>query len=222
VGKDLRARARLHYGSASQVVFKLSTFGISPDILPISEDGETMNLDNHHRWIKERLEYEATLRQASEAKSKLAKSIMTGSSDVIPTEFDILFGRGKSFQNHSGNVWLRGLVDENLERYDAASKREKTAIANDILETVHERTGRFLKRDSDVWQEVDDSTARYKISHMFRGRRQRPSDTGDEVMEAAPDGAPSAQYAQTSSRGNKRLRTSDDFSSDESLNVVGV
>jgi hypothetical protein len=48
---------------------------------------------------------------------------------------------------------------------------EKTQLARIIVEKIHERGGRFLKQEGAGWVEIDDETARTKVSHTFRNHR---------------------------------------------------
>lgn len=94
--------------------------------------------------------------------------------DIGP--YDILFGRGKGVQAHPGNKRLREHVETNLERYEKANRLEKTLIAEMIVRSIKDTSGRFLKLESASrgggWTEVDFDTARDKIAHAFRTRRK--------------------------------------------------
>ena len=96
---------------------------------------------------------------------------------VVPGPFDVLLGRGRLIQEHLGNLRYRQMIDEHKDQYDSASKLEKTNIAKKVVQLVQASQGRFLKRDEGedgggFWIEVDDETAREKVSHSFRNRRQ--------------------------------------------------
>ena len=158
-------------GSHIECIYKLLTFGIPEKSLPISTfEASKLDLRAQSAWIEARRKKEALVRTTSK------------NLDSAFGEYDILFGRGKSFQNHAGNIWCRQLVDDNLSRYELSSKREKTAIANEILETVQAKSGRFLKFENQKWIEVDVATSRDKISHMFRSRRRKLPDEEDEQL----------------------------------------
>ena len=95
---------------------------------------------------------------------------------VVPGPFDVLLGRGRLIQEHLGNLRYRQMIDEHKDQYDSASKLEKTNIAKKVVQLVQASQGRFLKRDEGedgggFWIEVDDETAREKVSHSFRNRR---------------------------------------------------
>lgn len=51
-GKTIRQRIRLHSGSHSDCLFKLMTYGIPMDVLPVDFDGN-IEIDNHLQWIEE-------------------------------------------------------------------------------------------------------------------------------------------------------------------------
>jgi hypothetical protein len=89
-----------------------------------------------------------------------------------------LSGRGKGIQAHPGNKRLRELVEANLERYERATRLEKTLLAETIVRNIKDTSGRFLKLDSGRgggWSEVNDEIARDKIAHAFRTQRKSQS-----------------------------------------------
>ena len=111
---------------------------------------------------------------------------MLSSSPIVdaPEPFDVLFGRGKPTQKHPGNKLLRLLIDQNCHRYNKAPRREKRAIANEIVQGIKSNSGklpgRFLQpceggpeREDDPagWKEATDNVAIDKVSHCFRARR---------------------------------------------------
>lgn len=55
--KDMKTRYRSHVGSASECLFELMTFGISPDILPINEEGD-IEIQSHIDWVNKQREEE--------------------------------------------------------------------------------------------------------------------------------------------------------------------
>ncbi|KAL3935386.1 MAG: hypothetical protein SGARI_002997 [Bacillariaceae sp.] len=131
-------------------------------------------------WFANRRLKEATAKAA-------AASRLAAPSVGIVTEighYDVLFGtcggwsigRGKGIQAHPGNKRLRELVEANLERYEQASRLEKTLLAETIVRNIKDTSGRFLKLDSGTsgggWSEVNDEIARDKIAHAFRTQRK--------------------------------------------------
>ena len=65
-----------------------------------------------------------------------------------PGPNDVLLGRGKQYQDHSGNVQLVQMVERYRRRYHASTSNiEKTCINQLIVQMIHEKNGRFLERD---------------------------------------------------------------------------
>ena len=59
----------------------------------------------------------------------IGSSSAGSSGSLIPQPSDVLLGRGKQIQEHSGNVHFRKLLDMHLQRYEQVGKYEKTEIA---------------------------------------------------------------------------------------------
>eukprot|EP00562_Extubocellulus_spinifer_P015661 CAMPEP_0178570648 /NCGR_PEP_ID=MMETSP0697-20121206/17191_1 /TAXON_ID=265572 /ORGANISM="Extubocellulus spinifer, Strain CCMP396" /LENGTH=77 /DNA_ID=CAMNT_0020205103 /DNA_START=77 /DNA_END=306 /DNA_ORIENTATION=- len=56
---------------------------------------------------------------------------------IIPTDNDVLCGRGAGTLNHRGNTIYRGFVEEKkIEYLTRHFKREKRQIANEIVEKI--------------------------------------------------------------------------------------
>jgi hypothetical protein len=92
---------------------------------------------------------------------------------IDPLPNDILFGRGIPIQERPGNVRFREMLGKNMHKYDQVKKGAKTLAVTYIIHTVKEEGGRFLKEwKGEGWVEVNEATARAKVSHAFRGRRE--------------------------------------------------
>lgn len=156
----------LDTGTNQEIRYKLMTFGIPTDILPIDDDG-TILLNNHKEWIEQRVELEKMDRTTNEQQITYIST---------PGPFDILLGRGKAAMKHPGNIRYKFLIEEHEDRYENTPKANKTLIAEEILQTLKgsDDHGRFLKLEKGRgWMEVDDVAAREKISMSFRDRRQQ-------------------------------------------------
>jgi hypothetical protein len=91
--------------------------------------------------------------------------------DLLPN--DVLLGRGKPIQKHPGNVRFRQMLDSIIEKYGKGEKGAKVRAVAYIIDLVKVEGGRFLKELEDGgWVEIDEATARAKVSHTFRTRRQ--------------------------------------------------
>lgn len=94
----------------------------------------------------------------------------------VPSRNDVLFGRGKGFQNHIGNQKYRQMIEDCQETYELANKEQKTRIAEEIIDIIIlQGKGRFLKdMDGSGWRIVSDPVAlRQKVAHAFRGLRDK-------------------------------------------------
>jgi hypothetical protein len=90
--------------------------------------------------------------------------------DPLPN--DVLLGRGKPIQQRPGNIRFREMLEKHMDKYGQQSKMgEKNKVSACIVHMVKEEGGRFLKELKDGgWVEVDEATARAKVSHSFRAR----------------------------------------------------
>jgi hypothetical protein len=89
-----------------------------------------------------------------------------------PLQNDILLGRGKPIQERLGNVRFREMLDKHIDKYDRGEKGAKYYTAY-LVHLVKEGGGRFLMELEDGgWVEVDEATAREKVSRAFRTRRK--------------------------------------------------
>lgn len=98
-------------------------------------------------------------------------------------EADVIMGRGHPNMMHEGNCYLRELVQSRREEYTTARRcKEKADIAASVLQSIHERGGRFLKgliTEQDrkklgvpdgvqAWVCLDDTLALEKVKQNFR------------------------------------------------------
>ncbi|KAL3915500.1 MAG: hypothetical protein SGILL_005625 [Bacillariaceae sp.] len=130
--------------------------------------------------------------------AKSAKAPLAGNAIMVPSNGDILLGKGKRCQNHKGNMRFRFLVDQKRPEYDAAETNEERKQINlQVLKIVKsEMKGRFLQevRDEETratagWVEVDDAKARDKISMCFRSKRRtmKQEENKNNSSDAAVD-----------------------------------
>jgi hypothetical protein len=85
---------------------------------------------------------------------------------------DVLFGKGTPIQNHVGNKKFRALIVDCQKRYEKAKKGEKIILAQEIVDSVIESSGMFLKLDGEMWLSVGDDAAKTKVSTSFRTLRK--------------------------------------------------
>ena len=91
--------------------------------------------------------------------------------DFQPHEHSVIIGKGRAPKIAPGNKRLRAIVGTQLENYSKATlKKEKTFIVSNVLYAVQQNCseGAFVKFDGQSWWEVDDVSAREKITATFR------------------------------------------------------
>mmetsp|Transcript_25167 Transcript_25167/g.35446 ORF Transcript_25167/g.35446 Transcript_25167/m.35446 type:complete len:655 (+) Transcript_25167:122-2086(+) len=94
--------------------------------------------------------------------------------NFFPSDNDVICGRGKQYQNHSGNKKFRKIIDANLDRYDMAeSKPQKSRVVIAIVDQIRNNCkphGGFVDKKADTgrWFEIGDSQAREKVGHALR------------------------------------------------------
>jgi len=91
---------------------------------------------------------------------------------------DVLFGRGGLSNHHAGNKRYREEVDRLKPLYQAKNltKKEKTNLRDQLVDTVRGYGGRFLKYNAEGggrWEEVPLSQARKKASQALREDRKK-------------------------------------------------
>jgi hypothetical protein len=173
-----RARVKLHFGSHVEVVYSLMTYGMPTDLLPINLNGE-LKRKNHLEFLK--------IRQWLEEHPEASRI-------VVPSQMDILFGRGKPFRQHQGNLRLSSLVEDRLAIYLVSQTKDKSNMIEEVVSKVHLEGGRFLKQDGPgmPWLEVDHQQSKEKTSQSFRTRARYGSSTS-ENQEGLNDGTRSSR-----------------------------
>jgi len=83
---------------------------------------------------------------------------------------DVLSGRGGGTNRHPGNIYFRQVVHQAQPEYVKSRKKNKSSIARDIVKSIRNRNGRFLKfhPESGVWHDVGDKKATEKTSQALR------------------------------------------------------
>jgi len=97
------------------------------------------------------------------------------------TDFDVLLGKGGLSNNHPGNKAYVAKALSMQDRYKPASTNEKTQMSKELVQYVHDRKGRFMVKQpntTDLWVEVDFTTARKKASRLLRGDSRRNPEDG--------------------------------------------
>ena len=142
-------------GTVKECLEKLRGHGIDPASIPLNDKGEITDVEECRRLIEEQRRYERL-------------NFPLRSTIHVPYSQDVLLGKGTPIQNHAGNKRLRQLISEHIKQYDKSQRGEKKALALEIVETIRQRGGLFLKQDGSAWSRVDDDVARLKVTAAFR------------------------------------------------------
>ena len=124
---------------------------------------ETLSNDNEDGGSCEEI-----IENKDESASKGRSDKRTKKKISKPSSFDVLFGRGKPYQGHEGNIRLHKIVNVHKERYLKSRRDDKFAIAEEIVQYIKQggdgsdgskskkQRGRFLKRvdGEEYWVEV--------------------------------------------------------------------
>ncbi len=112
---------------------------------------------------------------------------MSENSEVVPNPYDVLLGRGTGVARHFGNAFFRKLVDQHRPLYQAASKFEKGAISQRIVQIIAQHGGSFVDRvalDGAVYyQPIPLKMAANKTSQALRELQKSPKRTA-KIQEA--------------------------------------
>jgi len=109
---------------------------------------------------------------------------------TVPSELDILIGRGRSIDNHQGNIYYRQVVESFRKEYETiAQKGDKTKFIRDVVDIIYENGHQFVKKVKDpkprhsdatttsstctcTWVPVARHVARDKVSNSFRNAKR--------------------------------------------------
>lgn len=161
---SVRVRTRLHYGSITECQYKIMSYGIPSDQLPIKNSG-TIKIQNQKKWIAFRKMKDRIIED---------EGWYSVSGTFCPSTKDVMAIGGMHFYKFPGNCRYREMLESNLESYDNAdSVQEKIRITNEILLNIESSGGRFLVRDKQGWwAPANEQTARAKVSNAFRDVRK--------------------------------------------------
>lgn len=90
---------------------------------------------------------------------------------VVPSDSDVMCGRGRVAFQHIGNLRLRARIGLNLEQYNTCGSRTaKTEIIRRIIRSVSMDRGRFLKYDptAEKWYDGGATAAKNRVGSAFR------------------------------------------------------
>ncbi|CAJ1934734.1 unnamed protein product [Cylindrotheca closterium] len=115
-------------------------------------------------------------RRSRPSANSASNAALPSSSPAVIVEqigpHDVLFGPRL---DNPGNLRLRELVFSLSDEYDRTDRGQKKNLVSQLVETIQEKGGRFLKRstmDYGKWEVVPDEAAHEKVSKQFRNIRR--------------------------------------------------
>jgi len=148
-----------YFGNHTELLYKLSSFGVPPDLLPVSCTGK-VKFSNHSSFInfqRSKLIYEQNI---------------TGEEIVeCPRSEDVVFKKGPGYKNNPGNWYYRGLIESAGYEHQNAEREEKYQITLRIVDNVEEINGRFLEwsKGKKMWiVNKDRSKIRAKVASTLK------------------------------------------------------
>ena len=150
-------------GTAEEIEKALTSFGINNVHCAMSNTG-VMKADKHKEFLK----------MIKKRESYVSPSVPDEDLVIVPSQTDVLLGRGKPIQFHPGNVRLALIVETLLNNYDDSAKRkEKTKLAEQTVDKMVNAGVRFLTKTDGLWGIASHSAARERVSSTFRTVRDR-------------------------------------------------
>jgi len=109
------------------------------------------------------------------SKKKKRERIIDENVVCVPTDDDVLFGRGGHTNKHPGNITFRKKAHELRREYERSSKDEKYHISQKLVKSVIDERGRFLEKGKDEkWHPVKGDGMRIKASQALREKLASP------------------------------------------------
>jgi len=222
-GATQRLRLKFHIGDELEMRYRLKSYGIPVELLPITETG-SVKMINHNYWIKTRKHVE--------------QGIDTNVTVVeCPGSNDVVFRQGTSSMENPGNVKCRDLILSFLENRDGemhhagtgSSGTNSSSMAakflNDSVERLVDeiecyRCGRFLEWDKNrsTWiQMMDRHKVNQKVSVLIQSIDKRYRRTLALNNNAGYSMVSSNIIPQSRTVGSSNLISSDSNSSQDSI-----
>lgn len=173
-----RAIYRAHFGNHTELCYQFGSYGISPDLLPISVTGK-VKFGHMNAWINYCRGSEAHAKYGGERDLELVE---------CPWINDVIFRKGSTFRNNPGNVFYRSLIVMYSDEHSRSDKTKKVEITHRIVDAIEKRNCRFLEwsPQKSLWIVMNDRTsARKKIASAFKqyGRKRKSVKRGSDRLK---------------------------------------
>lgn len=104
---------------------------------------------------------------------------------IVPHENDVLCGKVTDANSHPGTQRYRALIRQNEIAYARMCRREKTQLTQSIVDDIHGRNGRFLRKTTNDGQWTVLPDPHKKVQQALRERQ--PQLRLDEILREEKD-----------------------------------
>lgn len=202
--KSFRSIYKVHFGSQTELRYKLCGYGVAADLLPLSSSG-TLKFDNHRAFLRMR-----EMKMMSNPKDPKYREIVE-----CPRSVDVVFRKGPAAKHNKGNELYRDMLDEHRLEHFKGDKATKYDITMTIMKEIQSKGGRFLEWKNNAWQVFTNlEDARKKIAAGFKQKnRNYKTESAQELIDAISnavaiehDGMDTSNSSKTAEGYNTRER----------------
>lgn len=146
---------KLHFGSEVELKYKLTGYGVTAELLPMSSTG-TIKFDNHRDWLN-----------VIRTKSTLAEKYR---DDVVdcPRCNDVVYRKGPASKHNIGNNYYREMIEDYSLEHFTGDRNKKYDLTMTVIKKIKERGGRFLEWKN-MWVVYrDPEMVRKKVASAFK------------------------------------------------------
>eukprot|EP00537_Pseudo-nitzschia_pungens_P014741 CAMPEP_0172401532 /NCGR_PEP_ID=MMETSP1061-20121228/50627_1 /TAXON_ID=37318 /ORGANISM="Pseudo-nitzschia pungens, Strain cf. pungens" /LENGTH=564 /DNA_ID=CAMNT_0013135203 /DNA_START=216 /DNA_END=1910 /DNA_ORIENTATION=+ len=209
-------RIKVHLGEFLELRYTLQSYGIPTDLIPSTDSGN-IKIANWKQWMKLRKHVERNEQGwmaaagtpyssdsdsgAVSTEAEASVSTETAMMNVVecPLSTDVIFRRGRSLNNHPGNVMFQNLIELRIHEHTIdpnTTQARRQSIEMELIEEVRNNGGRFLKWEIDksCWvvmglnvttgkktQEIDKEIVS-KVHYAFRDFRKKMLKTQQNII----------------------------------------
>lgn len=187
-----------YLGESIERQYSIKSFGVPVELIPLTDTGN-IKTTYLKQWMK--------LRRIIEV-MKMTEGANNNSASIIecPGSNDVVFRSGTSMSCHPGNVRFRCMVESKHEVPAIVSQTTQAELAEQLIEEIESRGGRFLKWDNrGYWSELKDRLQVHtKVALSIRDFKYKTKAQKNRQTSH------SYTYLFQNQDGNKRRKTDDD------------
>eukprot|EP00533_Pseudo-nitzschia_delicatissima_P013490 CAMPEP_0197264794 /NCGR_PEP_ID=MMETSP1432-20130617/2004_1 /TAXON_ID=44447 /ORGANISM="Pseudo-nitzschia delicatissima, Strain UNC1205" /LENGTH=568 /DNA_ID=CAMNT_0042729467 /DNA_START=55 /DNA_END=1761 /DNA_ORIENTATION=+ len=177
---NIRKCFKRFFGDQTELLYKLSSFGVPADLMPVSCTGKVKTA-NHSAFCN--------VQRARQRLQNGRGSIAAEAIVECPRSEDVVFKKGPGYRNNPGNTYFRSLVEKYGDAHQLADKEEKYQITLRIVESIEEINGRFLEwsKPRKLWLvNTDRSQTRSKVASSIKqfNRQKRKEQQAKQLRES--------------------------------------